>query len=314
VTEKHPNSDALSRIAWHPAFVEALALELKAHLDILEFHPEHQLTAEPLRIDCVIVKKAKGAVIEKNIAAIFKGTNLLEYKSPGDHVSVGSFYKVYGYACLYASLRDTPVEDMTVSFVASSRPRELVKHLRDARGYAVEERRPGIYTVTGDIFPMQLVDVRKLPEEENLWLKCLSDRLEPLAARKVIHAAGSQGKGLNMGAYLAAIFQANAMAIREAMKMTETVMTFEDVLEEAGLIAKWEARGETRGEARGEARGKAEGEARGKIEGRERTTLEIAGNLIALGLPVETIVSATKLDAETVRGLGARQAPGPSAP
>jgi len=97
------------------------------------------------------------------------------------------------------------------------------------------------------------------------------------------------------------------MAIREAMKMTETVMTFEDVLEEAGLIAKWEARGETRGEARGKAEGEARGKIEGKIEGRERTTLEIAGNLIALGLPVETIVSATKLDAETVRGLGARQ-------
>jgi len=59
------------------------------------------------------------------------------------------------------------------------------------------------------------------------------------------------------------------------------------------------------------ARG-CQAESRGKIEGWERTTLEIAGNLMALGLPVETIVSATKLDAEMVRGLSARQAPGPS--
>ena len=62
----------LSRIPWHSAFVEALQLELEAYQDALEFFPEYQLTAEPLRIDCVVIKKAKDAVITKNIAAIFR--------------------------------------------------------------------------------------------------------------------------------------------------------------------------------------------------------------------------------------------------
>ena len=96
-----------TKITWHPAFVEALQLELEAYRDSLVFHPEYQLTSEPLKIDCVVVIKAKDLVIEKNIAAIFRETNLLEYKSPGGYVSVADFYKVYGYACLYTAWRPT---------------------------------------------------------------------------------------------------------------------------------------------------------------------------------------------------------------
>jgi hypothetical protein len=60
--------------------------------------PEYQLTTEPLKIDVVIIKKTKNVVIDKNIAAIFREHNVLEFKNPTDYVSVNDFYKVYGYA------------------------------------------------------------------------------------------------------------------------------------------------------------------------------------------------------------------------
>ena len=44
-------------------------MELDAYRDVLEFYPEYQLTSEPLRIDCVVIKKAESVRIEKNIAA-----------------------------------------------------------------------------------------------------------------------------------------------------------------------------------------------------------------------------------------------------
>ena len=100
VREQEPESPP---IIWHPAFIEAIKLELEEYKDVLEFRSEYQLTAEPLRIDCVIIKKPKDAVIKKNIAEIFRETNLLEYKSPDDYVSVADFYKVYSYACLLMS-------------------------------------------------------------------------------------------------------------------------------------------------------------------------------------------------------------------
>jgi hypothetical protein len=56
-----------------------------------------QLTAEPLKIDVVVIKKARDLVINKNIAVIFREYNLLEYKNPTKHVSIKDFYKVYAY-------------------------------------------------------------------------------------------------------------------------------------------------------------------------------------------------------------------------
>ena len=186
---------------------------------------------------------------------------------------------------------------MTLSLVQARRPRDLIGHLKKVRGYTVEETRPGIYTVTGDVFPIQLVDIRRLPEDENLWLKGLSNKLGVPAARKIVHEANLQGKGAGIGAYLEAIFQANAATIREAAKMGGTAVTFESVLEELGLIAKWEARGEARADARIQA-------AEAKAEAR---ALDIARNMLGMGIPFDTVVSATGLDPEKVNGLYERQ-------
>ena len=175
---------------------------------------------------------------------------------------------------------------MTLSLVENHRPQKLIEHFERVRGYTVEENHPGIYNVVGDVFPIQLVDIRKLPESENLWLRGLSNQLGIPTARKIIHEASLHGRGARIGAYLEAIFQANAASIQEAMRMAETTVTFESVLEEAGLIAKWEAKA------------KAEAEAR---------VLDIARNMLGMGMTFDTVVSATGLDPEKVKGLYARQ-------
>jgi hypothetical protein len=47
-TEKQPPSnDTAERINWHPAFIEALQMELVAYKNVLEFYPEFQLTSAP---------------------------------------------------------------------------------------------------------------------------------------------------------------------------------------------------------------------------------------------------------------------------
>ena len=232
-----------SHIPWHTAFIEAMQMELMPYLDILEFIPEFQLSTEPLRIDCVVIKKKKDAAIDKNIATIFREVNLLEYKSPEDYISISDFYKVYSYACLYVSLNKTPVSSMTISFVESRNPRELLKHLRKTRGYKVEENSPGIYTVVGDIFPIQVIDNRKLPLEENLWLKCLGKRLNRLMAQRFLEEESLQPKDARIQAYKEAIVRANFLAIGEAIRMGKTALSFDEYLEKTGIAAKFEARG-----------------------------------------------------------------------
>ena len=92
------------RIAWHPAFVDAIKMELDAYNNDLQFTAEYQLTTEPLKIGVVIIKKSQDIPIEKNIAAIFRKENIVEYKSPDDYISVDDFYKVYSYACIVSQV------------------------------------------------------------------------------------------------------------------------------------------------------------------------------------------------------------------
>ena len=263
------------KLHWHPAFIEIIKLELEEYQDYLEFLPEYPLTSEPLRIDCVIIKKTKDVVIKKNLAVIFREINLLEYKSPDDYVSIEDFYKVYAYACLYASFEKVPMTSLTISFVESHYPENLLKHLREIRSYAVEESSHGIYTVIGDILPIQVIDSRKLSADENLWLKSLSNRLDSLSVSRIINEAAKRGKSISIRAFMNVIFQANALALKEAMKMGKAAVTLDEVLIESGLVAKWE----------------------------ERNGLKIAQNMIDLGLPLETIVSSTELDPEKVKEL-----------
>ena len=273
----------LSPVPWHTAFMEAIQLELGEYKDVLEFHSEHQLSTDPLRIDCVIIKKAKAVAINKNIATIFREVNILEYKSPGDYVSIHDFYKVYAYACLYASIEKVPITSLTITFIESHYPRELLSYLKKDRNYRIEKKWPGIYIVTGDILPIQIIDSRKLPADENLWLKGLSNQLTQLDFIKMKTEIVQLGKGTHIEAYLYAVARANAKAIQEAIEMRKSDLTIEQVFENVGWIAKWEARGEARA--------------------KEREALAIAQKMVNLGLPPETVVSATELDPEKVKAL-----------
>jgi hypothetical protein len=277
-----------TRIAWHPAFLEAIKLELDQYGDALEYVPEYQLTREPLRIDVVIVKKRKDVSITKNIAAIFRGDNIIEYKSPADYISVEDFYKVYAYACLYITMRPqiaTGITDLTITFVGSRYPRKLTEHLEQVRGYVVEKSGPGVYSVKGDPVPMQIIDTRELPVEENLWLAQLDNRLDSDGARRIMWELDRENRAERMAAYIDAVYTANFEVMEEVSKMSDTTMVYGKTLENAGyvtrkmILAKME----------------------GKIAGKEEEKVEIARKALAQGIPLETIAAITTLDIEKVR-------------
>ena len=285
-------------ISWHPAFVEALQLELEDYRDHLEFFPEYQLSSEPLKIDCVVIKKAKGVEIKKNIAAIFRGVNIVEYKSPGDYVSVSDFYKVYGYACLYAYLNKTQITDMTISFVESRNPRRLLAHLRKIRGYTVEESQKGIYTVSGDILPIQIIDSRWLEAEENLWLRGLGRGLNTAMVVSVVNAAALKPKDTRLDAYIDVVFRANNEVLEELIRMSNSAKTLEEVLESTGIFAKRDAMAEERAKERAVELAVELAEAR-----EEARALAIAKKMVEAGYPLETVVSMTSLEPEKVQEL-----------
>jgi hypothetical protein len=275
------------RLQWHPAFLQAVRQELFNYRDSLEFKYEYQLTSEPLRIDLLIIKKTKNVIIDKNIARIFKTDNLLEYKSPEDHLSVKDFLKVYAYANLYAAI--TPGADLseiTLSFVASRYPRKLLRYLSGIRGYRVTETSARIYLVSGDYVPIQIIISKKLSERENLWLKSLTGGLEGRGMSAILEAGRKRSPSESIDAYLDVILRANPKTLLEVNNMKAA--TFEEVFTEAGIIPEWIERGRKQG-----------------IEqGREEGMVVAARNALAEGASVEFVRKITGLDMEAIKSLG----------
>ncbi|MDR3122218.1 MAG: hypothetical protein LBU16_00350 [Treponema sp.] len=234
-------------IPWHPAFVQAIKLELEPYRDALEFIAEYRLTSEPLEIDVVIVKKAPDLVIEKNIARIFRRINILEYKSPEDYFSVYDFYKVLSYAFLYAALNKTPMEDLTLSVIETRRPRDLFKYLEEEGHGGISQTAPGIYQIAGYPLGIQVIESKKLPLEENLWLRGLTKDLNPAMAGSILEESRKKGRGTELGAYLYALINANLTTIQEVLAMAEEGLPFDRWVEETGLAAKWRAEGKAEG-------------------------------------------------------------------
>jgi hypothetical protein len=284
------------RIIWHNAFYDAIRLELDEYKDVLTFEFEHQLTTEPLRMDVLIIKKEPEAIIEKNIASIFKGHNVVEYKSPDDYLSVNNFHKVYGYACLYAALNTVPITDITLTFVETRRPRDLIGYMKAVRGWNVAEKWPGVYLVSGDILPIQLIESKKLPEADNLWLKNLGAGIKAENIGKVLMESRKKGKDAPVGAYLYWLARANPYTAQEAWNMkSKEAYTFDDFLVDTGILVRLEARLEPKIEARLEP----EIEARAK----KSTAIEIAQKLIGKGWVEQEVAEVAELPLETVRSL-----------
>jgi hypothetical protein len=241
------------RINWHLAFNGALHLELEEYRDYLDFQTECQL-ADPLRIDLLIIKKRQDLVITKNIGAIFRHVNVAEFKAPGDYISIDGFSKTMAYCYLYASLNRLPITDLSLTFVETGHPRDVLGHLSTVYQWEAEEREPGLYEIRGAgmAFPIQFIESRKLSETDNLWLKSLSRGLTAQRLDQVLKGIHGNGEA-SVLAYIHALLRANLDTLREVAAMEN--LTLEQVLEESGLTAKWEARGIQLGEARGEARG-----------------------------------------------------------
>lgn len=112
-------------IQWHPAFYAGIQIEFGKEAKYLTFESEHLLGSKPMQID-VIVKNEENRTLKKNIGRIFRRYNIIEYKGPGDYLSIDDFYKVYGYACFYKSdtrITDTiKIQDLTITLVSQCIP------------------------------------------------------------------------------------------------------------------------------------------------------------------------------------------------
>jgi hypothetical protein len=121
-----------------------------------------------------------------------------------------------------------------------------------------------------------VIDSRKLSTEENLWLKGLSNEHDRFTIANIGKEIDKRGKEARLQAYFYTIMQANPEAMKEAIKMGNKI---DEIIEETGLAAKWEARGVARGMEKA------------------------ACNALAQGASPEFVQKITGLPAETIKQL-----------
>ncbi|MDE6601057.1 MAG: hypothetical protein K2K90_02605 [Lachnospiraceae bacterium] len=170
-----------TKVQWHPGFVAAMNLELAQNRADLIFEKEYNLNTKPLEIDLLVVKKNASVHISNEIGKLFRGHNIMEYKSPEDHLDIDGFYKAGAYASLYKSygkaVDEIKAEDITVSIIREARPDGLFQYFME-KEYLLSNPYRGVYYIEGKVlFPTQIIVTKELEQDSHIWLKALSERL-----------------------------------------------------------------------------------------------------------------------------------------
>lgn len=230
-------------IQWHSPFRGAVKIELSEYNDILEYEDERTLTKKPLFIDLLVIKKQAEEQINNPIGSIFRGWNVMEYKSPTDYVSIDDFYKVCAYAYILKSDTDNvdsiKFEDITISFVSTSITEYLFEHLENIREYKKSVHVKGIYYFirSGDI-PIQFIILDEL-DKQYKWLAGLTNHISKEMLFDLVKDYSEKEKNEYKEAVLNAVFNTNheiARKLKEEEDMTmskEMLELFRPEIEEA---------------------------------------------------------------------------------
>lgn len=184
-------NEAEVKTQWHPAFCAAMRLELRENKADLGYEPEYTLNMKPLLIDLLVIKLEKSVIIKNEIGRIFRGHNILEYKSPLDELNIDTYFKTLAYANLYKANASTvdgiKADDITITIVRREKPVKLFEWFA-VQGYEVEEAYKGIYYVKShDFYAIQIVASRELSKAEHTWLMALTDDMKHSDAEQLVY-------------------------------------------------------------------------------------------------------------------------------
>jgi hypothetical protein len=233
----NPKKDYSDKTQWHPAYYQALQIELEAYKNYLTYENEHHLTTQPLRLDVLVIKKDPKVKIEKNIGRIFRNYNIFELKSPEDGLTIFDYYKVMGYAYLYCYLEKVLPQYVTITLAFTVNPRILIEHLQSRPEITIEEKSAGIKYIHGENIQIQMIENKLLDPNENIWLRALAQEASVPIIKAVIQAR--KNTSLESGAYWYVVFRENVESLKGAMEEMGKP-TFNDFLDEIGYVYKTE--------------------------------------------------------------------------
>lgn len=293
------------KLQWHPAFCAAARLEFCEDRDVLEFYSEYNLSRKPLQIDLLIVEKNKNIKLKNQIGHIFRQNNIIEYKCPGDAMSIDDFYKTVAYACMYKALGErvdaVSADELTISMIREIYPAGMAAMLK-RQGIELEKVYEGIYYLKNFFIPAQIVVTRELSQGLHNSLRVLSKNANKKDIEAFVKDAESYiGKSEKSDAD--AVLQVSMSAnydlyekVRRENTMCEALRRLmKDEIEETLEVAKKEAT--EAGLERGRALGLEQGQSEGRIQSQRETSIA----LMKMGMSVENIAKAVNARVEQVK-------------
>lgn len=244
---------------------------------------------KPLQIDLLIIEKNKNIRIKNQIGHIFRQNNIIEYKSPGDSMSIDDFYKAIAYACMYKALGEkvdaVSANELTISMMRESYPAGMIATLK-RQGIEIEKMYDGIYYLKNFFIPTQIVVTKELSQGLHNSFRVLSRNVDEKDIETFLKdAEGYIGKSEKSDAD--AVLQVSMSAnyelyekVRRDNTMCEALRRLmKDEIEEALDAAKQE----------------------GSVEGHIQAQRETSMALAKMGMAVENIATAVNASIEQVQ-------------
>lgn len=278
-----------NNIDWHSGHYAAMELEFLENEADLTYETEHQLNHEPLRIDLLVIKKNRDIKIANELGAVFRGYNIMEYKSEDDSLSIDTVFKVNAYALLYKAygkeLDEIKINDVTVTLTRLRYPREAIKALI-SQGYTVENKSAGIYMITGKaILPTQVIVISQLDEILHFWITKLRKSITKDQLMQVLIESRKLTQKqieLYIRPYISVLADANKKSMDKIREEDIDMGNYFQELFKDDLEKKWN-----------------DGKRDGKIEAKE----EMAVDMMADNEPVSKIEKYTKLTMSRIKEL-----------
>lgn len=219
--------------------------------------------------------------------------NIIEYKSPKDELNIDDYYKTVGYACLYKGYGENvdiiPADELTVSLFRARHPQKFMNQLK-ADGNTIEQVRPGIYYVTGNVlFPTQIVVTQELTPELHSALRILTDSAKREDVERFLNESReykSQGERNDIKSVLEASVDANKQLYDE-IRRCSGMGTLDEWLDEA--------------ERKGEVRGISQGISQGELQGKEKKQRQVIFNMYRDNFTLQQIARVVDLSIDAVK-------------
>lgn len=140
------------------------------------------------------------------------------------------------------SKKPMQMDELTITFICNHFPRKMVQHLKEFRGLNIIHVEAGIYYITGDAFPIQLLVTRELDPKENLWLQSLRNNMsKPEEIETLLKEYETKKSSKLYQAAMEVITRANWDAVKEVKEtMCEALkeLMAEEFQEQEELVTK----------------------------------------------------------------------------